>query len=394
MQKQSITYDPVGMMIAGLQTGLKQIELIGMDRPEATAGTVVIKVAMVGVCGSDLHSYRSFNGRCGFPPGHELSGVIVAKHADVTDLSIGQRVTVDMVRGTACGKCEYCQRGTALHCLSRDIPFGGGFAEYVRTKAEGVFPLPDEVDDALGALVEPIAVGVHAVRCMKIGAGMSGLIVGAGTIGLSALAAALDAGSETVYVAAKHPVQASAAMAMGASGIIPMNPDEAQRAVKEVTAGGLGFDYVIETVGGSAPTLDLSCRFTRPLGAVGVLGAFDGGFKAIDIHAAHVKELTVHLPNCYGVIDGKHDYDFAIDLLARKGEVLRAMITHELPLINVDEAFRIADDKSMNSIKVQCSAQFDRDAYLAANPDVALAGCDPVEHYLAHGRREGRRLML
>jgi (R,R)-butanediol dehydrogenase/meso-butanediol dehydrogenase/diacetyl reductase/L-iditol 2-dehydrogenase len=190
---------------------------------------------------------------------------------------------------------------------------------------------------------------------MGVRPGTTGVIVGAGTIGLSTLAAVLDAGSEKVYVVAKHRAQAEAALQMGAAGVLSLDLPTAIGEINQVT-DGLGADYAIETVGGSADTLDFSCKLVRRLGMLGILGAFDRGFRGLEIIEALERELTIHLPNCYSVIDGKHDFEVAIDLLARKGEVLRTMITHEMDLAEINEAFRIAADKSANSIKVQIRA--------------------------------------
>ncbi|SMG44817.1 zinc-dependent alcohol dehydrogenase [Paraburkholderia susongensis] len=339
-------------MRAGLLDGLRTMKVARIPVPDLLPGTVIVKVASVGICGSDLHAYRNVDAHQSFPSGHELSGTVVETGAGVTTVRVGERVTIDMVLGTACGTCEYCKLGAPIHCRAREFPFGGGFAEYVRTKEVGVFPLPDAVDDRLGAIVEPLAVGVHACRKMRIERGSVGVVVGAGTIGLSALAAALDAGSERVYVVARHAAQARAALAMGATAILPADRAEAIRTVEQAT-GGLGAHYAIEAVGGTADTFDYTCQFVRPLGQVAVLGAFDHGFKSIEIIAPHIKELTIHLPNCYGSIDGQHDFALAIDLLARKGGTLRAMITHDLSLDDIQEAFRLACDKSSDSIKVQ-----------------------------------------
>ncbi|MBC8750404.1 MULTISPECIES: zinc-dependent alcohol dehydrogenase [Paraburkholderia] len=339
-------------MRAGLQDGLRTMKVGRIPVPELLPGTVIVKVASVGICGSDLHAYRNVDVHQSFPNGHELSGTVVEIGEGVTSVRIGQRVTLDMVMGTACGKCEYCKLGTPIHCRAREFPFGGGFAEYVRSKEAGVFPLPDAVDDQLGAIVEPVAVGIHGCRKMPIARGSVGVVIGAGTIGLAALAAALDAGSDKVYVVARHAAQARAALAMGATAILPADRAEALAIVEQAT-GGLGAHYAIEAVGGTADTFDFACQFVRPLGHVCVLGAFDHGFKNIEIIKPHIKELTIHLPNCYGYIDGQHDFALAIDLLARKGDTLRAMITHELSLDDVDEAFRLASDKSSHSIKVQ-----------------------------------------
>jgi threonine dehydrogenase-like Zn-dependent dehydrogenase len=340
------------IMKAAIQTGLRTIEIVDMDKPIALPGTVIVKVSNVGICGSDLGPYKNRPERQAFPSGHELSGVVVEAGSDVDNVTIGQRVTIDPVASATCGECEYCLRGQFLHCRAWKTGFGGGFAEYVRTKPSAVFALPDNVDDVLGAAVEPVAVGVHAVRKMQIRPGMVGAIIGAGSIGLSALAAALDAGSETVYVVAKHPAQAKLAMEIGAAGILPMDPAEARIVITNVTHG-LGADFVIETVGGTADTLDFACMLARPLGMLGVLGAFDRGFRGFEILPALERELTIHLSNCYSSLDGVHDFSVAIDLLSRKGALLRKMVTHELPLDDIQAAFELAADKTSNSIKVQ-----------------------------------------
>lgn len=340
-------------MKASLQSGVRQIDLVRLETPRATPGTVVVKVAATGICGSDLHFYRARSEPQITPMGHETTGVLHELGESVANLFLGQRVVIDMVAGTACGVCSYCRMGYAIHCTGERVPFGGGLAEFVRTKAAGIFPLPDAVDDALGTLVEPLAVGVHAVRRMRVEPGMVGVIVGAGTIGLTALAAAISAGSEKVYVVAKHPFQAEAALALGASGILPPDPSDMVAALAAAN-GGSGADYAIETVGGTGDTLDLAARLVRPLGMVGVLGAFRDDFRPLTLIPPHIKEITFHLPNCYSVIDGKHDFQVAIELLAQKsfGAKLARLITHQLSLDEVAAAFRIADDKSSRSIKV------------------------------------------
>jgi (R,R)-butanediol dehydrogenase/meso-butanediol dehydrogenase/diacetyl reductase/L-iditol 2-dehydrogenase len=164
----------------------------------------------------------------------------------------------------------------------------------------------------------------------------------------------LDAGSETVYVVAKHPAQAQLALEFGAKAVLPMAHEEARQELANVTRG-LGADYVIETVGGSADTLDFACKLARPLGMLGVLGAIDRGFRGLEIVPALERELTIHMSNCYSRIDGVHDFSMAIDLLSRKGEVLRKMVSHTFDLEKIQHAFEIASDKRLDSIKVMVS---------------------------------------
>jgi len=339
-------------MRVAVQTGLRRIELVEIERPAALPGTVVATVAVAGICGSDLHPYRERAEPQSLPEGHEVSAVVVEVGEGVYNVRLGDRVAIDLIRGCACGDCEYCRVGYPLHCQGDRLPFAGGFAEYVRGRAAGFFRLPDSIDDRLGALVEPLAVGVHAVRRMGVQPGATGVVLGAGTIGLCALLAARSMGSERVYITARHPFQAEAALRLGAAGALPAEPEAAVEAIKEIT-GGQGVDYAIEAVGGTANTVDLACRLTRPLGMVGILGAFRRGFRDVEILEPLLRELTIHLPNCYSVIDGRHDFEVAIDLAAEQPSLLRTLITHEFPLDDIAAAFATADDKRSRAIKVQ-----------------------------------------
>ncbi|MCX5543188.1 alcohol dehydrogenase catalytic domain-containing protein [Paraburkholderia sp. CNPSo 3076] len=338
-------------MQAAIHTGLRQIDVSTVNSPDARPGTVVIKVGAVGICGTDLSSYRKDSSRHSVPQGHEYAGVIVAVGEGVSPARVGQRVTADVFLNAMCGKCEFCVRGLAFHCIDKEAPLRtGGFAQYVRVKDSATFDLPDSVDDSLGALVEPLAVGVHAMRRVGVKPGMTGVVIGAGSIGLGAVAAALDAGATKVFVVAKHAFQGELARSIGAEDFFP----DTETALKRVLeANSHGVDFAVEAVGGSQSTLDLACRLVRPLGSVGIVGAFDPGFKGVDVFPPLVKELTFQFSNCYGYLDGKHDFEIAIDLLARKADQLRKLITHEFSMADAARAFQIADDKQSGAVKVQ-----------------------------------------
>lgn len=338
-------------MKAAIHLGIRQMEVVEVNRPEPLPGTVVIKVGAAGICGTDLHAYRKDESRHDRPHGHEYSGVIIEVGEGVSRDRIGQRVTADSFLNAMCGKCEFCVGGHPFHCTHKALPFrSGGFAEYVRVKDLATFNLPSSLDDALGALVEPLAVGVHAVRRIGVKPGMTGVVIGAGAIGLGAVAAALDAGAARVFVVAKHPFQGELAKAIGAEDMLPADLGAALNQVKQVNPRGA--DFAIEAVGGSQPTIDLACRFVRPLGSVGIVGAFDPGYRGVETYSPLVKELTLQFSNCYGYLDGKHDFEIAIDILARKGEKLRKLITHEFPMSDAARAFQVADDKLSGAVKV------------------------------------------
>lgn len=339
-------------MLAAIHLGIREIDVVKINRPEALPGTVVIKVGAAGICGTDLHSYRKDASKHDRPHGHEYAGVIVEVGEGVPSARIGQRVTADSFVNAMCGTCEYCVSGQPFHCINKALPFrSGGFAEYVRVKDSATFNLPDSIDDSLGALVEPLAVGIHAVRRVGVKPGMTGVVIGAGAIGLSAAAAAIDAGAEHVFVVAKHAFQGEIAKAIGAEDALPVDLGAAINRVLQ--ANPYGADFVIEAVGGTQPTIDQACRFVRPLGTVGIAGGFDPGFKGVEVFPPLTKELTFQFSNCYGYLDEKHDFEIAIDLLVRKGEQLRKLITHEFPISDAARAFATADDKSSGALKVQ-----------------------------------------
>jgi threonine dehydrogenase-like Zn-dependent dehydrogenase len=338
-------------MCAAVHLGIRDVGLIEMEKPVAIPGTMVIKIGAVGICGSDLSVYRTAAHKINTPRGHEYSGVVVDVGDDVQNIQVGQRVTVDIFLESACGECKFCRSGYSLHCKRRKHLTEGGFAEYVRVNASAGFILPENVDDALGALTEPLAVAVHAIRKMNISPGMSGVVIGAGTIGLMALAAAIDAGASRMYVVARYPFQAEAAISLGAIAILE---NDHSKALNEVfSTNQYGVDFAIEAVGGRATTLNEACEFVRPLGSVCVLGAFESEFEGLQPFIPLIREINVLFSNCYGYLNGKHDFEVAIDLLSRKGESLRKLITHEYSLANISEAFRVAEDKKSGAVKVQ-----------------------------------------
>ena len=142
----------------------QEITVEDQPMPEIAAGEVLIKVAYVGVCGSDMNIYQGVHPRAKAPlvMGHEFSGTIVAGHPT---LAKGTPVTVYPL--LSCGHCEPCLSGYAHVCDTLKligIDCDGGMAEYVKVPVDKVMPIPPTLSLKLGAFLEPVAVGVHAVR--------------------------------------------------------------------------------------------------------------------------------------------------------------------------------------------------------------------------------------
>lgn len=322
------------------------LDLVDRPTPDPKAGWVRLKVAAVGICGTDLHFYRgAFPSPTGLLPGHEIGGIVDAVGDGVT-LSPGLPAAIEP-QGY-CGDCYQCRTGNHNRC-SKKILFGvtgrGGCAEFATVPAYSVYPLPAGVPAAAGALVEPLAVCVRGVHRGRITAGQRIVILGAGTIGLMSIVTARRAGASEILVTARHPHQQAAARALGADNVF----DTIAALCKSL--GAAAVDCVIETVGGHAATLSDAVRLVRPGGIVLMLGVFDGDspIPALDFST---KEVTLVGSNCYARNGSHTDFEVAIDLLHRNIDPLTALITHRFALDQVNQAFATAVDKNSGSIKV------------------------------------------
>lgn len=347
-------------MRAALRAAPYQVRIAELPRPALEPGTAIVRVRAAGICGSDLHGYRERGAPEERPQGHEVAGEIVAlaPHPGTTpSVREGDLVTLDTIcLGRACGQCRWCAEGAFFHCeRKRQGPdWGGAFAEYIKRDVRGLFALPAAVGVHDGALVEPFAVAVHAMRFAALQPGETVAVIGAGAIGMTCLLAARAMGAGDVYVLARHAHQARLASELGAAAALLGTPDEAAAEVRSKTAGR-GVDLVIETVGGEAPTLNQAWTLVRRRGRVVVLGVF-GHQVPVDLGKPLGLEATVVFPVCYGEQDGRHDYEVAIDLIASGKAPVSRLLTHRFPLAEAAQAFATAADKSTGSIKVQLDA--------------------------------------
>ena len=326
-----------------------EFEMQEVEQPAAGPGQVVVRIRNVGVCGSDLHFFHGdFPLPPGFVLGHECSGEIAALGEGVTGFEVGDRVAVEVL--DVCLRCRQCRSGNYHLCPARKgsgITHNGAFAEYIAVQSYGLYKLPPEVDFELGALCEPLAVAVHGLRLVDVRFGDRVAVLGAGTIGLMAIAAAKAMGATYIAATARHPQQRDMALTLGADEVFG---DDAAgiRAIGKATKGA---DVIVETVGGQANTLADALSVVGVGGRISVLGVFS---QPVQIHplAFFMKEPTIVGSNCYGRPGRQSDYDLAIEIMRRNAESLRACITHRFPLADVAQAFATANDKTSGAIKV------------------------------------------
>ncbi|MHB8376760.1 MAG: zinc-dependent alcohol dehydrogenase [Dehalococcoidia bacterium] len=336
-------------MKSAIYAGPRAFELKDVDVPQPGPGEALVRVRAVGVCGSDLHFYRGdFPLPPGFVLGHECAGEVEALGEGVTGFQRGERVALELF--TVCLTCEQCRSGNYHLCPSRKgngLNAPGGLREYMTVPAYAMYRLPPEVDCELGALCEPLAVCVHGLRLVDLRFGDRVAVLGAGTIGLMAIAAARAMGAAWVGATARHPHQRAMAEALGADGVFA----DTAEGIAQLTAAARGADIVVETVGGHANTLQEALTVVGVGGRISVLGAFT---QPVQLHPIlfFLKEARIFGSNCYGRSGRHSDYELAIEIMRRHAESLRRLITHRFPLDRIADAYAAADDKRTGAIKV------------------------------------------
>jgi len=321
-------------------------------RPEPGPGEVLIKVARVGVCGSDI---SAFHGRhpyisCPIVLGHEFSGEVIAR-GGAEGPAPGTRVTV--IPHLGCGECDACARGAYNLCDSLRVigcQSPGAHAEYVLAPAEMALHIPDALSWEEAAMVEPAAVALHAARRAGIGPGDRVLVVGAGPIGIFTMQCAKALGAETVSIADLDAVRLVLARELDA--------DETLHTLTSPLADGISRlasrpNVYADCVGGSGEVLDqllaIAPRGSRIL-AVGVLKS--------DYRIPHLPDLTEHELSVIGTsMYVLRDYQDAIAAFADGRLRTKRMITHTFTLADVAAAFNMIECGQEPYFKVMFTAE-------------------------------------
>lgn len=250
-----------------------QLEVRDVPEPKPKPGEVVVRVAAVGICGSELEGFANRSPRR-TPPlimGHEFCGEIAEVGEGVSGHRPGDRVVVNSV--ISCGRCPACRDGQSHLCPAREV-FGmkrpGGFAELCAVPASTLLPLPEKVSPVEGALVEPLANGVHALSLVAQRLPETVLVIGAGTIGLMALQVAKAMGAFRLVCADTNERRLEVAHTLGAEPVFNPVRGDLVTAIREFTRGR-GADVVIDAVGASV-TRRQAVAASRPGGEVVWIG--------------------------------------------------------------------------------------------------------------------------
>lgn len=295
---------------------------------------VQIEVAYVGICGTDLHiRHGHMDARVAIPSpiGHEMSGVIAALGEDVTDLEVGEQVTVMPLRW--CGDCPACRAGNQHVCQNLvfvGIDSAGAMQQLWTVDRSIVVPIPGDVPLEIGALAEPLAVAVHDVRRARIQAGERVLVVGGGPIGLLVGLVAKSRGAE-VKISEPNEYRRALAERLGLSAIDPLATDLPE--LIDAWTGGAGVDAAFE-VSGSPRGLDTAMHALRVRGRL-VVVAIHSQPVATDLFRLFWRELELIGARVYE----REDFEEAVRLLALGEVPARDLISAVEPLARTGAAF-------------------------------------------------------
>jgi L-iditol 2-dehydrogenase len=308
----------------------KHLDVRDVPEPAVGDADVLVRVRACGICGSDVHGYDGSSGRR-IPPavmGHEAAGVVERIGAAVQRVDPGDRVTFDST--VSCGRCHYCRADRSNLCDQRkvlgvscaDYRRAGAFAELVAVPEHIVYRLPDEVPFEHAAMVEPVAVAVHAVARAPMPA-RNAVVVGAGTIGLLVIQALHAAGARRVIAVDVDEGKLALARRLGAE--VALNPTavDVPSEVRQLTEGGA--DVALECVGATEP-IKTAVACVRKGGSVVLVGNVSPGIQ-LPLQAVVTGELTL-----LGTCASNGEYPRAIELLRTGAIDVRPLITLVAPL--------------------------------------------------------------
>lgn len=312
--------------------GPEEMSVEEVPEPEVAPGMVLVRPEATGICGSEIEGYL---GRMGnrTPPlvmGHEFAGTVTEVGEGTDESLLGRTVAVNPLSSD--GTCRLCLAGLTNLCPNRrlvGIHSPGGFAEYTLAPARNVYPLPDGVDARTGALAEPLANGVHAARLGTAGGHEveQAVVIGAGTIGLMCLQAAVLDGIREVRAVEPHAARREQALSLGATAA-HASGEEARTALRGSTAVP-GADLVFDAVG-AEETRRTALDLLRPGGRAVFIGLHDDG-STLGFHGVVRGQLDLQGSYAYSTGDFEQALDWLVGGRAGIGDLPPVLPLEEGP---------------------------------------------------------------
>lgn len=331
-------------MKAQVLHGVYDIRYEDIDKPQIKDGWVLVNVKAAGVCGSDIpRIYKTGAHVHPLVPGHEFSGEVIYTFDKESEWN-GKRVGIFPL--IPCGECPCCKKKMYEMCSDYNYlgsRCNGGFAEYVAVPEWNLIELSENVSYKQAAMMEPMAVAVHAMRRFNIPNDASVCVIGLGTIGLLLTMFLKAGGMQNVYVVGNKATQKRFAESLGI--------DE-----QHYNADGISADYVYECVGKN-DTLNMAIELTAPAGHVVLVG---NPYSDMSISKAVYWKILKRQIKLSGTWNSSYtgelddDWHYVLNLLENNQINPEQFITHEYQLDEIQEGMKIMRDKSEEYVKVMC----------------------------------------
>ncbi len=335
-------------MLQQVMNAPKEIVINTVPVPALKVGQVLVKIMRIGICGSDMHVYHGLHPYTSYPvtQGHEVSGQIAALGKDVSGLSVGQKVTIEPQ--VYCGTCHPCTHGKYNLCESLKVmgfQTEGTASEYFAVDAKKITPLPDDMSYDEGAMIEPLAVAVHAVKRMGDVKGMNVCVLGCGPIGILLIQALKAFGAAKVMATDISDYRLTLAKKCGASEVYnTKNVDFGQAMLS--TFGADKADVIFDCAGNDI-TMDQAIQNARK-GSTIILVAVYASLAKCDLAKLNDSELDLNTTMMY-----RHeDYVDAIRFVAEKLVDLKPLMSKHFSFTDYQKAYEYIDANQETIMKV------------------------------------------
>jgi L-iditol 2-dehydrogenase len=325
-----------------------KIEFRQVQTPEPGEDEILLQTKRIGICGSDIHVFHGLHPYTSYPvvQGHEVSGIVAALGSKVGGLAIGDTIT--FTPQVVCGECYPCRHGMYHICEKLKVmgfQTGGAAQEYFPLSHWNVFKLPDDMPLDHAAMIEPLAVGVHALEKGGELQGKKVLVLGAGTIGNLVAQIAQNAGAQSVMITDISDYKLRKAKACGIEHTVNGGQSDLEQAILH-TFGSDRADLILECVGAQA-TIDQAITCARKGTTIVVVGVF-GEKPRVDLGLVQDRELKLAGTLMYQ----KPDFEKAIQLLSSGRMALDVLITHRFRFDEYLQAYHAIEQSHGEYMKV------------------------------------------
>lgn len=335
-------------MIQQVMTEPKKIIFREVDIPTPGPDQVLVKIKKIGICGSDIHVYHGTHPYTSYPvtQGHEVSGQIVELGEYVKDLSVGQKVTIEPQ--VFCGRCHPCLHGKYNLCEKLKVmgfQTTGTASEYFAVDASKVTPIPENMTYGEGAMLEPLAVTVHAAKRFPDLKGAKAVVLGCGPIGILLIQSLKALGASEVLATDISDMRLNLAKEMGADHVVNTKEKDFGEALLE--AYGPDKADVIYECAGSDITMEQAIQNARK-GSTIILVAVFGKRASVDLAKLNDSELDLNTSMMY-----RHeDYADAIRFVKEGKIQLKPLQTAHFAFADYQAAYQFIDDNREKTMKV------------------------------------------